>query len=268
MRSSTSAARRIRGPAIHRIMGAVLLVGLLAVCAWAGPNATGVLIVHESGLWYSHIYDYCGYGEIPETCEDADTRVDDPYIRRVWKIYAAFAEGSSPVLKGITFGVEYPYENYEIELIAWGPCAEFELSEEDWPLPGTGNSLVWNDPQTDILVEVYWFAGYDYYGIPALFGTAPHPQGGGWFADDSIPAILDEIVDYGALGFLMDGYLPCPPPVGACCLEDGSCVVTSESDCAGQGGGFEGIGVPCDPDPCQPITVEAMNWGRVKARYR
>ncbi len=44
---------------------------------------------------------------------------------------------------------------------------------------------------------------------------------------------------------------PTPPPPtdsGACCDEEGGCTTTTETECTGT---FQGIGVPCDPNPCQ-----------------
>jgi len=43
-------------------------------------------------------------------------------------------------------------------------------------------------------------------------------------------------------------------PLGACCLSDGSCIVTTASDCGAQGGSYQGDGVPCSPNPCQGET--------------
>ncbi len=37
---------------------------------------------------------------------------------------------------------------------------------------------------------------------------------------------------------------------GACCLPDGSCVVTSEAACMAAGGTYQGDSTPCDPNPC------------------
>ncbi len=39
-------------------------------------------------------------------------------------------------------------------------------------------------------------------------------------------------------------------PEGACCLEDGSCVVLNADDCDFEGGTYLGDGTLCDPDPC------------------
>jgi hypothetical protein len=41
--------------------------------------------------------------------------------------------------------------------------------------------------------------------------------------------------------------------VGACCLEDGSCIVTTESECSG-GGEYQGDDTSCDPNNCPQPT--------------
>lgn len=41
-----------------------------------------------------------------------------------------------------------------------------------------------------------------------------------------------------------------PSNTGACCLPDGSCVVTSAGECALLGGAYQGDNVSCDPNPC------------------
>ncbi len=41
-----------------------------------------------------------------------------------------------------------------------------------------------------------------------------------------------------------------PANTGACCFDDGSCVVTSENECALLGGTYQGDDVSCDPNPC------------------
>ena len=42
------------------------------------------------------------------------------------------------------------------------------------------------------------------------------------------------------------------PVEGACCLPDGSCVITTPECCATEGGEYQGDGVPCSPDLCTP----------------
>ncbi len=39
-----------------------------------------------------------------------------------------------------------------------------------------------------------------------------------------------------------------PSTTGACCDDEGNCTITTEGECTGI---FQGIGVPCDPNPCQ-----------------
>jgi spore coat protein A len=47
---------------------------------------------------------------------------------------------------------------------------------------------------------------------------------------------------------------------GACCLPSVACVLTTSSDCAAQGGTFQGEGASCSPNPCatQPTTIELV----------
>ncbi len=48
-----------------------------------------------------------------------------------------------------------------------------------------------------------------------------------------------------------------PDPEGACCFEDGSCLVLTEADCVAQEGVWEGADTVCDPNPCpQPPDPE------------
>lgn len=62
---------------------------------------------------------------------------------------------------------------------------------------------------------------------------------------------------------------PCDaPPPGACCFEDGTCLVLEESVCGDQNGDYHGNGTSCDPNPCELTPVEPSTWGRVKAVYR
>jgi spore coat protein A len=45
-----------------------------------------------------------------------------------------------------------------------------------------------------------------------------------------------------------------PLDTGACCLADGTCVVTTAAGCAGQGGTYQGDGSSCAPSPCPQPT--------------
>lgn len=48
--------------------------------------------------------------------------------------------------------------------------------------------------------------------------------------------------------------------IGACCLPSGMCMLTTSTDCAAQGGAFQGEGTGCSPNPCssQSITIELI----------
>ncbi len=45
-----------------------------------------------------------------------------------------------------------------------------------------------------------------------------------------------------------------PPASGACCFNDGTCIVTTSASCASSAGSYQGDGTDCDPNPCpQPV---------------
>lgn len=236
-----------------------LAVLCLGTMAYAGPNAGGTLIAHDANLTMlgtDGLISICAQGTDPATCADADVRIDGAMSgdEAIFKVYAAFLEGSAPRLMGITFGCTYAGDPV---LTAWGHCGDFELADDTWPAPGTGTSVTWNTVQTAYLTAVYWFAGYQYYG-GGTFDLAGNPgQGGGFFGDDSVPAILDAIAGYGKIGFDVDGELVCPAPVenGACCdPETGNCMLTPADQCPPPM-----IWHPewqtCEPNPCPPPII-------------
>jgi hypothetical protein len=242
---------------MKKFLLAVAVLALVGSAAYAGPNAGGTLILHNPDIVYSDGTTYCG-GEL-DACENAVTRIDldgDITTSQVWQLYAAFP--ASPVLKAITFGVDY--DDTQLFMAGSGLCGDFEIADGDWPAPGSGTGMTWNDAQTVNPVQIYWFAGYTYAGYVAQFCAAPHPTQGGNFADDSVPAVSDPVEAYGCLGVNMDGTLPCPPPPpedGACCdLMTGACTITAPDQCDG-----EWLGGPCDPNPCPPPAEGACCVG-------
>jgi hypothetical protein len=58
------------------------------------------------------------------------------------------------------------------------------------------------------------------------------------------------------------------PPTGACCFDNGPCLVLGQITCGEQGGSYIGDGATCDPNPCEPTPVQPTTWGRIKASYR
>jgi hypothetical protein len=235
---------------------------LLPLLAWAGPNAGGTIIAHDASFVVETDYStFCGLGTAPPSCEGADVDLEgsSSLAQKLWKVYAAFPQGSSPRLKAMTFGIHWDPQNVLISIYA--PCigdqnnGALEIAGPGWPGNDTGTAIVFQFTQTTELVECYYFVGYNYYGVPSLFQLRDHPDPvlGGKFADDSVPAIQDPIAGYGSMGFDTPGQVACPPPnhhPGACCLCGGECVFVLPEECAGMNGTFMGDGIPCDPNPC------------------
>lgn len=283
---------------MKKVLLVLAALAFVAGTASAGPNADGTLIVHDPGIEFTFdIVDYCGMNPL-DHCLNADVRIDGG-LPWAWKVYAAFPDAASPRLKAVTFGIDYNVSGY-LYLSGQGMCGDFEVVTSGWPAPGEGTGMTFNETQLGNPIEIYWFGGYVYGGAVDQFALIPHPTQGANFADDSVPAVQDPIADLGILGFGQDGYLPCPvEEEGACCLEDGSCIITLASQCPGlflggvcdpnpcpepgaccfdevcvllpewacelEGGLW--VGGPCDPNPCV-IPVEESTWGQIKANYR
>jgi len=218
--------------------------------AMAAANAGGVMILHaDPDLEYTSGVDYCGGFDL-DACENATTNLPRSDVPTVWWVSAAFPIGSSPRLAGVVFGIEY--DPALITLSDFRTCGEYELAHADWPDPYSGTSVVWFQAQTSYLTPVYWFAGYSYYSDASTFSLRPHPTQGAVFGDDSVPAQIDPIADFGKLGFNSDlGYLPCPAPLpgGSCCLSECECVILPEPDCLAAGGTYIGDS-ECSVDAC------------------
>ncbi len=222
----------------------------------AGPNAGGTLIVHNPDLAYtSDTSDYCGALPL-SSCANAVSEIDGsgPDAIKVWKVYAAFPSGSSPRLKGVSFGVTYP-GNVRVACQGYGSCADQDFPDDAWPGSGSGDAVIWDSAQTTILVECYWFAGY-VSGGSGTCTLGPNPTLGGNFTDDAVPPNVDPIAAYGAMGFEIGGTDPCPGPGGACCFPDGTCIIYTARVCAAEGGSYQGDNTTCRPNPC-PANVGA-----------
>ncbi|MCC7144014.1 MAG: hypothetical protein IT349_18110 [Candidatus Eisenbacteria bacterium] len=239
---------------MKKLLVATMALAAASGVANAGPNAGGTLVLHANTaiVYTPDTTNYCGQGGLT-VCDAAVSSVTgaDPVV---FFAVAAFPAASSPRLAGLTFGVAY---DAAVTLAAYGSCGDFELTTGAWPNSGEGTAITWNTAQTSHLTEAYWFAGYNYYSpAPANFGLTAHPTQGGKFADDAVPANLDDISDYGRLGFDNQGSAPCPTvvtPTGACCLPNfGPCVVVRADECAQAGGVYQGDGSDCDPNPCPP----------------
>jgi hypothetical protein len=207
---------RSRAPAsVPWLVACFLLVPSLAL---AGPNAGGTLILHAnpSIVFTSDTQNYCGLSAL-DSCSTAVTSVEwDPGKHVVFHAIAAFPSGSSPRLKGLSFGIDY--DPTKFVMAARGTCADFEISDGGWPAPGTGTAQSWTTgTRTGLLTECYWFVGYAYSEQEGEDSTSvaliPHPMQHGIFVDDAFPAEVDTIAGYGRLGFGRPGYIPCSNPV-------------------------------------------------------
>ena len=250
---------------------------LAPVPTLAGPHAGGTLILHSPEI----ITCFDGSGRGQTLCQvvagapllDCESALTNrPGLGQSWylAVYAAFPPTSSPRLFGVTFGISY--DETDVVLVAWEGCGDFELPNNAWPASGEGTAVTWNTPQTDTLVQVYAFGAYEYYGLDVSLDLIPHPTQGSFFADDTIPSILDPVADFGRLGFNGNpGYLPCPVSgelVGACCFGTGECIETLMIDCEELGGIWLGENTICDPNPCDPTPTLTTSWGRLKTSYR
>lgn len=200
---------------VSKFLLTLLAGSLYGASAFAGPNEGGTLILHaETSIAYTNdTASYCGQCDLA-TCAEAVTSVPaDPGHVTVFFAVAAFPEGASPRLSGVTFGVDYDSTGFV--LVAHGSCADFELATGEWPEPGTGTALTWNTPLTEEISEVYWFAGYAYSEDPTSFSLIEHPTQGGSFAADGLPSQLDEVGGFGTLGLGEPGSPICPDGAGS-----------------------------------------------------
>ena len=182
-----------------------IILSFAAAHAFAGPNYGGILIVHANeSLSYSTGEMYCGSSDLVD-CDIADVRVDgtDPVVCYV---LAAFPAEASPRLGGLTLGIDYDDAKLQVE--EWGACGDFALPDQGWPGPNEGLAVTWETAQTDHLIEVCWLA-VSSNGDPAVLEIIDSPISRAAFGDDDVPANLDDVLGFGALGFNTDGRNPC-----------------------------------------------------------
>ena len=92
----------------------------------------------------------------------------------------------------------------------------------------------------------FWFKGEDCLGSPPF--ECP-PEGACCLPDGScIVTVQVECEDPMVGGSYLSDGTECSP-LGACCFPDGSCMETREDCCTAAGGSYHS-GTPCDPNPC------------------
>jgi hypothetical protein len=260
----------------------VLLLGVLCCCAataaMAGPNAGGVLWVHNTGKTFT---SGPVFGPDPAVCPTSINAtmalwngVLPAPVGTYWKVYAAFPAGSSPRLKSVGWGTSFPDPDTSpssyVKVIGADrvppetAATVFFISGAGFPTnsstigqsfpPGARTTLV-----TPLFM--FWGFGYQYPDAPLPSWCTVPKTGDDNFGDDQIPANTDQIAGYGCMGFGTPGFVPCPVlPTGACCntaVGMPSCQILSAAACAALGTtwAFLGNNVPCNVQTCPPVLV-------------
>ncbi len=258
----------------------ILFLGVLCFtfsAALAGPNAGGVLWVHDTNLFF---YDEPPLPPIspPPTfpCPGGvDNQMAADLNWKIWKVYAAFPQESSPRLMSVSWGTQFPepigspYSYVQVLPALCGVPDEDGTGTDVWTgangFPtASGGEVVQSfptGPRTTTVVELFYFGGLAYaYGAAYAFPTwctIPHSNPTNrYFLDDADPPNADLIEGYGCLGFGTPGFTPCPgvtDPAGACCdTATGACMITYEANCPYN---WLGPDVPCTPETCPSPPV-------------
>lgn len=248
---------------VKRFTLAAMILILAAPVVLAGPNAGGLLVVHDPGLAYTlDTPTYVGLSVVAcgqdgpvfpavQECppydpiggaNPCDPRATNPTSimpagePHVWYVMAAFPPTSCPRLK--TLGFRVAYDSLKVVIRANGVSAPSDVvsltisvpsSEDGRPFPRnrSGVAVTYLETRTSLLQEIWWFAGYAYAGATDATFAVQALEGSEFFNDDSVPAVLDDITGFGTLGL----------------------------------GGTTGF------SPDFPVPVEPTSWGRIKAIY-
>jgi len=185
---------------------------MLAMPALAGVNQGGVLVVHYDPA--VTMTNHCDTSLLPRA--ESDLRCNAPIESGpiLWQVLAAFPDSVPGRLQGVAFGLG-DYDTTAVVMAAFSGCAPdvFELNLDRWPAPGSGTTVAFKvrDPQGGQLIPIYWFLTYAY--ADALVPLGPNPSMGGTWGDTQIPAVIDKIWEYGAMGFgSIGGRNPSPNP--------------------------------------------------------
>jgi hypothetical protein len=239
---------------MRRLLSILGVICCAASAAMAGPNAGGVLWVHDIGSIYSDSDPVLPpVSPPPADCASVDNEipvVTDPVPGgesiRFWKVYAAFPTGSTPRLKSVSWKTlfdenvsdPYSYVNVVFGAVpdADGGGTDFWIGANGFPTVSGGEvgQSFPTGPRTTTVVELFWFYGWGYsagtsHGFPT-WCTAPYSDPTKrFFVDDAAPPNADPIMGYGCLGFGIPGYTPCPSG---------------------------------------PVPTERASWGQIKSSYR
>jgi hypothetical protein len=243
---------------MRRLLWVLAIACGTASMAVAGPNAGGVLLVHDTGLVYSTDLQGPPFGgTVPTSCHDVDVQAPfgDSAIQLIWKVYAAFPTGGSPRLQGVAWGMDITPQGGGYAVLSGGGLpnpGDFAQTANGFPLANGGwvGQSFPTGTRTALMNEIYWFVGYAYggpTGTSVQYFCATPPAGTQpMFVDDDTPRSTDGIAGYGCLGFGGPGQVHCPNPLdltGACCNEVvPACTITTQAACAYT---WLGVNSPC-----------------------
>ena len=270
---------------MKRLLVCLAVLTIAPAPAWAGPNETGAIVVHNTGVAWTTDLSLPPASPVPR-CVEINSEIPmgsapyDQSMPLVWKVYASFPVSSSPRLKGCGWGVSMTNDGAGQIVILGNDApspAVLYITSAGWPGNNTFIRMSFTDGvRTDAVNELFWFGGYAYAGTagePQSFAIIPHSTPSNrFFFDDAVPANADPIAGYGTLGFGQPGVLPCVdcilPCASACCHPDGTCAMLTPDGCQAAGGTYLGGDTICTPTLCSSTPVEHRSWGRIKNSYR
>ena len=271
---------------MKQLLCVLVALGLAASVASAGPNAGGVLWVHDTGQTFTT--DTVTWPADPAAvgCPGSVDNemplygVGSTPVSRYWKVYAAFPPGSSPRLKSVAWGTQFPVAGTSTTSyvsVTNGDRPNGETSSTMFFIGGdgfptvSGGTIGQSFPnqgttstgaRTGLVTALFTFWGWAYtdgVAAPPTWSLVPK-VGDDNFGDDMTPANTDRITGYGTLGFGIAGTTPCPAldpnALAACCDLAGTlCDLTTQANCAAPNEWHSTFYV-CDPNPC-PVPTGA-----------
>ena len=281
-RGGTVRRRRTRGSFKTRVFreGRSIMKQLLcllavlccaASAAMAGPNAGGVLWVHDTGIEFSSDLTLPPVSTPPADCAGVDNQQDVDGVEKSLEGLRSVPAGKPPASEDLRLGHPVPGSRHFPALL----CARHQRRDPGRRWPGyrlLHRELGFPDRQRrPDRAELPLRSPDQHCGhavlllrirlsrersAPDLEHGANNAPGNRVFGDDATPTNEDPIMGYGSLGFGTAGATPCPvgDPDAACCAPGGSCTITRQSGCAAPSVWHEEWYV-CTPNPCpQPPT--------------
>jgi hypothetical protein len=259
------------------------MMSFAASAATAGPNAGGVLWVHDTGIVFSTDLTLPPVSTPPADCAGVDNQQDVDGVDRVWKVYAGFPPESHPRLKTCGWAIQFPEAATSPSSYVTvtgggipdedGPDTDFFIGDLGFPTASggqIGQSFPFG-PRLTTVVTLFYFYGFGYHAsgpLPTWSAVQNNAPGNRIFGDDAFPTNEDPIMGYGSLGFGTPGTTPCliGDPDAVCCAPDGACTITKQAACAAPGVWYAEWSV-CTPNPCPPVPTETKSWGSIKAQF-